>query len=168
LDTTYPYPDDEWHHIATISSGTDIRNYFDGVLVGTGGTATGNYGNSTFNVHIGGAGGFDASGNWFTGQIDELAIFDKAIPAARVAAHYTAGKQGGMLVTSGAVTPGVGITLSAARSGNTLTISWTPSGGTLQSTTVLPAPAGGWTDVGTANPATITIGTGNSFYRVQQ
>ena len=171
LDTTYPFPDNEWHHVATIASGTDIRNYFDGVLVGTGGGPTTNYGtNGIYNVHIGGGGGFDANGNWFTGQIDEVAIFDKAIPPARVAAHYLAGKSGGVITTSGAVTPplAANITLTATLSGNTLTISWTPSGGTLQSTTVLPAPGNVWTDVGIANPTPITIGSGNNFYRVKQ
>jgi hypothetical protein len=58
--------------------------------------------------------------------------------------------------------------LSVARSGNNLTIQWSPPGGTLQSTPAL----GGtptWTAVGTTNPATVPIGTtGNTFYRVKQ
>jgi len=65
LDTDYNFSDNEWHHIATIADGRNIKNYFDGKLVGTGGTTT-------------------------------------------------------------------------------------------------------WTDVGTANPASVTIGTGNSFYRVKK
>jgi hypothetical protein len=95
LDTDYPFADGEWHHIATIASGTNIQNFFDGRLVGTGGGRTANYGTSSYNVHIGGGGVFDVSGNFFTGQIDEVAIFNKAIPAARIAAHYQAGKSGG-------------------------------------------------------------------------
>lgn len=95
LDTGYSFPDNEWHHIATIADGTSIKNYFDGQLVGTGGTTTSSYGSSTFNVHIGGGGVYDATGNFFTGQFDEVAIFDKAIPAERVLAHYRAGKEGG-------------------------------------------------------------------------
>jgi hypothetical protein len=171
LDTTYSFPDNEWHHVATIASGTDIRNYFDGVLVGTGGGPTTNYGtNAIYNVHIGGGGGFDAGGNWFTGQIDEVAIFDKAIPAARVAAHYQAGKSGGVITTSGEVTVpgggGGGITLTASLSGNTLTVSWTPAGGTLQSTPSLSGTPV-WTDVGTANPAAVTVGPGARFLRVR-
>jgi hypothetical protein len=60
-----------------------------------------------------------------------------------------------------------GIVLTFTRSGNNLTISWSPAGGTLESTPSL----GGtptWTAVGTANPATVTIGTGNSYLRVRQ
>jgi hypothetical protein len=44
---------------------------------------------------VGGGGAFDATGNFFTGSIDEVAIFNKAIPAERIAAHYAAGKEGG-------------------------------------------------------------------------
>lgn len=57
--------------------------------------------------------------------------------------------------------------LSVTRSGGNLTIQWAPTGGTLQSTTSLSGTPT-WTDVGTANPATVTIGTGNAFYRVRQ
>jgi hypothetical protein len=103
LNTTYTFPDNEWHHIATIADGRTIKNYFDGKLVGTGGSTTSNYGSSAFNVHIGGGGVYDATGNFFTGQFDEVAIFDKAIPAERVLAHYKAGKEGGEAADDGGV-----------------------------------------------------------------
>src|SRR6266850_5096054 len=60
---------------------------------------------SGYNVHIGGGGVFDTMGNWFNGHIDEVAIFNKALPAARVAEHFIAGKSGGVLVTNGTVAP---------------------------------------------------------------
>lgn len=103
LDTTYSFNDNEWHHIATIADGRTIKNYFDGVLVGTGGATTANYGSSTFKVHIGGGGVYDATGNFFTGQFDEVAVFDKAIPAERILAHYKAGKEGGEADEGGGV-----------------------------------------------------------------
>jgi Concanavalin A-like lectin/glucanases superfamily/PA14 domain len=175
LNTAYSFPDNEWHHVATIADGTTLKTYYDGTLVGSGGSAVADpatgYGMSAFNVHIGGGGVFDPGGNYFTGQIDEVAIFDKAIPAVRIAAHYLAGKQGGVLVTSGAVTPGPGggknIRLSATRSAGNLTISWSPAGGTLQSATALTGNPSDWKDAGTTNPTTVTIGTGNNFYRVK-
>lgn len=55
--------------------------------------------------------------------------------------------------------------VSVTRSANTLTISWTPTGGTLQTTSSLSGTPV-WTNVGTANPATITIGTSSAYYRV--
>lgn len=95
LNTTYSYDDETWHHVATIADGTSIKNYFDGKFVNQVTANTANYGSSTYNVHVGGGGAFDATGNHFTGEIDEVAIFNKAIPAARIAAHYDAGKIGG-------------------------------------------------------------------------
>ncbi|OLD52113.1 MAG: hypothetical protein AUI63_00290 [Gemmatimonadetes bacterium 13_1_40CM_2_60_3] len=168
LNTAYNFGDDEWHHVATIASGANLKTYYDGALVGTGGNATGNYGAAGFNVHIGGGGVFDGAGNWFTGHLDEVAIFDKAIPAARIAEHYNAGKNGGVITTSGAVTPALNITLTIARSGNNVVVSWTPSGGTLQATSSLSGTPINWSDTATPNGGTITIGTGNSFYRVTQ
>ena len=169
LNTTYSFPDDEWHHVATIASGTDIRNYFDGVLQNsTTANANGNYGTSGYNVHIGGGGVFDAVGNYFQGQFDEVAIFDKAIPADRIAAHFAAGKSGGVITTSGAVGPQpTSLTLTITVSGGNATISWTGTG-TLQSTPTLNGAATVWTDGSATSPATVPIGAGNSFYRVKQ
>jgi hypothetical protein len=168
LNTAYSFPDSQWHHVATIADGTTLKTYYDGVLQATGGAATADYGASTFNVHIGGGGVFDITGNYFTGNIDEVAIFDKAIPAARVAAHYAAGKSGGVLVTSGAVAIPAGIGLSVSRSGDTLATSWTPAatGDILESTSLLPPTT--WTPVGTNSPVNVTIGTGNLFLRVRR
>jgi hypothetical protein len=55
--------------------------------------------------------------------------------------------------------------LTATKSGGSLIVSWTPAGGTLWSSPTL-SPAN-WTIVGTANPASITIGSSNQFFRVQ-
>jgi hypothetical protein len=95
LNTTYSFPDNTWHHVATIADGKSIKNYFDGVFINQVAQTTANYGSSTYNVHVGGGGAFDATGNFFTGSIDEVAIFNKAIPAERIAAHFKAGKEGG-------------------------------------------------------------------------
>ncbi len=95
LSTAYSFPDNTWHHVATIADGRSIKNYFDGQFVNQVTQTAVNYGSSTYNVHVGGGGAFDATGNFFTGSIDEVAIFNKAIPAERIAAHYKAGREGG-------------------------------------------------------------------------
>ncbi len=165
LDTDYLYPDNEWHHVATIASGPDIRNYFDGVLVGTGGSAVaagGNYGTSTYNVHIGGAGVFDTVGNYFIGRIDEVAIFDKAIPAERIAAHYSAAL-GDFILPE----PGYKFTAITV-SGDQVTLEW-EGGGTLQESADLTA--GSWSDAADqSNPQTITAapGAASKFYRIRE
>lgn len=136
LNTTYSFPDNTWHHVATIADGRSIKNYFDGKFINQTTATTANYGNSTYNVHVGGGGAFDATGNFFTGEIDEVAIFQKAIPADRIAAHYKAGKEGGEA-------PGVDPVISGiTRAGSSVVISYD---GILQSTTSLTGAA--WTDV---------------------
>jgi hypothetical protein len=57
-------------------------------------------------------------------------------------------------------------TLSAKLSGGNVVISWSPAGGTLQSSPNLGTGAT-WTPVGTANPATVPIsGANDKFFRV--
>ena len=51
-------------------------------------------------------------------------------------------------------------------SGNNLTIQWSPTGGTLEVSPVLGP--GAWTSAGTTNPATITIGAQNAYYRIRK
>lgn len=158
LDTTYSFPDNTWHHVATIADGKTIKNYFDGKFINQVSQSTANYGSSTYNVHVGGGGAFDASGNHFTGEVDEVAIFQKAIPADRVAAHYKAGKEGGALASDPA-------TLTVARSGSNITITW-QGGGALQSA---PSVTGPWTAVaGAASPASIPTSGAAAYYRVAQ
>jgi len=158
LDTTYSFPDETWHHVATIADGATIKNYFDGVFRNqVTDSAGGNYGTSTYNVHVGGGGAFDATGNFFTGEIDEVAIFQKAIPAARIAAHYKAGKEGGELPS---VEPG---TMTVTLAGGNVTINW-DGDGTLQYTAVLGTT---WTDLGPTKPYTAPASESARFYRVR-
>jgi hypothetical protein len=57
-------------------------------------------------------------------------------------------------------------TLTATASNGTLTISWAPAGGTLESSPAL-GPAAVWTAVGTNNPANVPIAkSGDMFFRV--
>jgi hypothetical protein len=59
------------------------------------------------------------------------------------------------------------LTATISRSGSNLIIQWTPTGGTLETTPSLSGTPV-WTDAGTANPATIPIGTGPAYFRVRQ
>jgi YVTN family beta-propeller protein len=99
LNTPYAFPNAEWHHVATVGDGAFLRTYFDGVLQNQVAVSTLNYGSAPFNTHIGGGGVFDPTGNFFNGQIDEVAIFDNALTAAQIATHFKAGKEGAVGVT---------------------------------------------------------------------
>lgn len=91
LNVTYSLGYGAWHHVAVVGNGTDLRIYLDGNLAGTGGSATSSYGSSSYAFNIGGGGIWDATGNWFTGWIDEVALYDKALSAADIKRHYLLG-----------------------------------------------------------------------------
>jgi len=95
LNYNYNLPLNEWHHLAVVGNGTDLRLYVDGGLALTGGSPTGSYGSSTSPFNIGGGGIFDTSGNYFTGVIDEVAIFDKALTYQQIISLVGEGEPGG-------------------------------------------------------------------------
>jgi len=96
--------------------------------------------------------GSEAEGwtNYFQGSIDEVAIYNKALSAATINAHYFVAESG-----SGSLT--------IAASGSNVIITW--SMGTLQSADSL---AGPWTDVPAAtSPYQTSSSSGTLFYRVK-
>ena len=88
-------------------------------------------------------------------------IFDKAIPADRIAAHYKAGKEGGELPSSAEPPVFSGIKVQ----GTSVIISW-KGDGTLQECSTA---VGVYKDVaGAANPYTTPVANGPKFYRLRQ
>ena len=79
LNVDYTLPRDQWHHVAVVGTGSELKMFIDGELSGMAPSATASYGDSGFGFNIGGEGVFDATGNHFEGGIDEVAIFDKAL-----------------------------------------------------------------------------------------
>ena len=73
----FGHPSEDWHHVGAVADGKGTRVYIDGEAIAGG--SPGNHGTSAFNVHIGGCGVWDGDGNWFTGAIDEVAIFHSAL-----------------------------------------------------------------------------------------
>lgn len=156
LDTPYTFERDTWHHVASIGTGRQLQTYFDGVLINTGGGNTGNYGSSAFNVKIGGGGVFDGTGNFFTGQIDEVAIFDKALTAEQVRSHFLAAKEG--------PTPALKIASIEAVGAN-IVINWICVGTLEKAENIL----GPWTAIGdaTTSPYTGPKPSVPTFYRLR-
>jgi len=78
---------EEWSHITITGDGTERRAYINGELAGSllGATAAYNT-NTSFNFKIGGDGVFDATGNWFTGELDDIAVWDLVLSDAQIAA----------------------------------------------------------------------------------
>ena len=70
----YKHGDGEWHHVGCVATTDYVHTYIDGEYVEQkGGWA--NHGASAFNVNIGGCGVWDPGGNFFSGAMDEVAIF---------------------------------------------------------------------------------------------
>ena len=70
----YKHGDGEWHHVGCVATTDYVHTYIDGEYVEKkGGWA--NHGTSAFNVNIGGCGVWDPGGNFFSGAMDEVAIF---------------------------------------------------------------------------------------------
>jgi hypothetical protein len=83
-----PFPNGQWSHLALVSEGSPgiLRMYTNGLLAGQRNhtlPAT-----NAFRFNIGGGGIFDVARNFFNGQIDEVAVFDRALPADQIAAQY--------------------------------------------------------------------------------
>jgi hypothetical protein len=77
----------QWYMSAAVGNGTNVSVFLfttNGgggfqVAQAIGGTPTTNYGSSAFGFNIGGDGVLDPTGNFFTGSIDEVAIFHRAL-----------------------------------------------------------------------------------------
>lgn len=91
VNATFNPPLNTWHHVAAVGDGINIRVYTNGVQAAVGGTATASYGSSGDNFHIGGGGIFDTTTNWFNGQIDEVAVYHRALSVNEVRSLYSAG-----------------------------------------------------------------------------
>jgi len=76
----YPYEYGSWHHVAAVGTTEGMILYIDSeVVVGPGTAPPGDYGSSTYTVNIGGGGIYDATDNWFQGQIDDVRIYNHAL-----------------------------------------------------------------------------------------
>ena len=80
--------DGHWHYLVGTYNGSQVCLYVDGVAAGACHAAGAIYYSSDM-VAIGRDGGY--AGNYFTGRIDEVAIYGRALTAAEVQGHYTVG-----------------------------------------------------------------------------
>ena len=74
---------EDWVHILVTNSPTERKLYLDGVESGSG--ASGGAPASTFFFNIGGGGVQDGTGNFFLGQIDDVAVWDVVLSTQQIA-----------------------------------------------------------------------------------
>ena len=68
--------DGNWHHVMGVNDGTDLKIYVDGALDGTSVGGGGTIDNGTFDFKIGRRGGISAQRGYWTGNIDEVYVWD--------------------------------------------------------------------------------------------
>lgn len=83
--------EDTWVHLAVVADGSNMRLFLNGKPTQAGPS----YGSSDFNFNIGGGGVYDNTGNQFTGSVDEIAMFDKALTEAQIKSQVAAAKTAG-------------------------------------------------------------------------
>ena len=119
------YRNNQWHYVVGTTGRNGMRLYVDGVLVGQNTVTTAQAFNGFWKV------GGDNLGSWpnrptsdnYSGSIDEVAVYEKALTAAQVFAHYQAGK--GTIVDHQAPTAPTGLT--ATTSSSKVSLSWNAS-----------------------------------------
>jgi hypothetical protein len=84
----YPFRDDQWGMITLVGDGSKATLYTNGVAASTIAGVVATYGSSGFNFNIGGGGVFNAAGDYFLGNVDEVAVFDKALTDGQVQEIY--------------------------------------------------------------------------------
>ena len=82
VNVAVPEVSPEWTHYAITNDATGRIVYINGEEVMTGASSSG--ASSSFPFHIGGSGVFDASGNWFNGCIDDVAVWDRSLKAQEI------------------------------------------------------------------------------------
>jgi hypothetical protein len=150
---TYPVPAGDlggsaWVHLVGTCDGSNWKLYRNGSLVATQSSSTGALPVDLGDWAVGSVG--EGWADNFQGAIDEVAIYNAALSASQVAAHYNAGKFAAATFT-----------IVSAGNGK-VTISW-PTGTTLQESSSVTAP---FADVPGSPVSPLTIpATGTMFYR---
>ena len=67
---------EEWTHVAVIVNADGMHVYANGEQIGTAGGGGPVSSGDTFNM--GGDGVYDATGNWFLGSIDDVAVWNRS------------------------------------------------------------------------------------------
>jgi hypothetical protein len=138
--------DGAYHHVVATKNGSAVKLYLDGVDV-TGSVSNATIVNTSAPLQIGRA-YQDAThyGNYFKGEIDEVALYRGAMPEVRVRAHWDLGSSGCMIVAGAGSSS---YTLTTADYGATMRVLVT---GTYPSGSSLTAPSNETAVVGTQRP----------------
>jgi hypothetical protein len=68
-----------WHMVSATADLDSLRFYVDGVMKKSTGLGVTSFGSTTYNFNICGGGIFDPTGNYFSGSIDDIRIYNRAL-----------------------------------------------------------------------------------------
>ena len=89
LTTTGSYRDGKWHQVVATQSSNGMKLYVDGALVASNAVTTSLTTAGYWRVGGGAMTGWpNAATTYFTGGLDEFAVYPKELSAATVANHY--------------------------------------------------------------------------------
>jgi fibronectin type 3 domain-containing protein len=120
------YNNNVWHHVVATQDGSGMKLYVDGVQVASGSVTTNQNLTGFWRV-----GGDNLSGwpsrpttDYFSGSIDEVAVYTKALTATQVQTHYALGTNGTPPDTQAPSVPGA---VAGTVTGSNVNLSWTAS-----------------------------------------
>ncbi|MFW3170538.1 PKD domain-containing protein [Geodermatophilus sp. CPCC 206100] len=87
------YNDGAWHHVVATLGPAGMALYVDGRLVGSRTDATGGQ-DFRGAWRFGGDGRWTGNTDWFTGRLDEVAVYGTPLSAAQVRTHHDVGRSG--------------------------------------------------------------------------
>ncbi|MGJ5890819.1 LamG-like jellyroll fold domain-containing protein [Streptomyces niveiscabiei] len=99
--------DDQWHHAVVTATGTAQTLYLDGVQAATLTGAVSHQSNTRTYIGAGFAKNWPAApadASYFTGQLDEVAVYQHGLSADQVAEHYNARQYSGVSALASTVT----------------------------------------------------------------
>ena len=137
----YPFPDNEWGFIALTGNDTKSVLYFNGSVAATKDGSVASYGTSSYFFNIGGGGIFNPTGDYFLGNIDEVAVFTEALSEQKIKEIFYAAEVAPFIVTqpqppAGAVYAGGSVTITVVADGTpNLTYQWRKGGNELSGKT---------------------------------
>jgi hypothetical protein len=126
IQTPLAYNDGQWHHVVAAQDSTGMKLYVDGALQGTNAITT----NQVFTGYWRVGGGSTTSWpsapttTYFTGAVDEVAVYQRGLSEAEVSEHYGLGSG---TTTADDQAPSVPADLAVAVTGSDAALSWSAS-----------------------------------------
>ena len=121
LTTTGSYRDGTWHQVVATQSSNGMKLYVDGALAASNAVTTSLNTAGYWRVGGGALTGWpNAATTYFTGGLDEFAVYPKELTAATVANHYGLG-------LNDTVAPSAPGNVAGSYAGGNVSLTWTPS-----------------------------------------